>query len=91
MRSADRNELNKLIQELHALTSRKELSPEKRHALVRKRLQMYKPEELQEFMLRAYIDVLKTPSQISGENLGDGRQPKPRAKRKVAKPKRLRK
>lgn len=87
--AASRTELNKLIRQLAATTSKEDLSAEQRNAAVRKLLQKYSPEELQKFMARAYLDALKSPSQISGASgRGRGKKPNRGAKRESFKRKR---
>ena len=87
--AASRTELNKLIRQLAATTSKEDLSTEQRNAAVRKLLQKYSPEELQKFMARAYLDALKSPSQISGAaKPGRGKKPNRRVKVKRGKRKR---
>jgi pimeloyl-ACP methyl ester carboxylesterase len=84
--AASRADLNKLIRQLQAITSREDLSTEQRDAAIRKLLQKYSPQELQKFMARAYLDALKSPSQISGaSDRGRGGKPNRDAKRKRVK------
>ena len=80
-KAASRTKLNKLLQELEAATVREGLEPEQRKAAIREHLATYSPDELQKFLTRAYLDALKSPSQISGTS-GDrdrgGKKRKPR-------------
>jgi Lecithin:cholesterol acyltransferase len=87
--AASRAELNKLIRQLAAISSKEDLSTEQRDATIRKLLQKYSPQELQKFMARAYLDALKSPSQVPGASgRGRGKKPSRGAKRKRVKRKR---
>lgn len=77
IKTANRTELNRLIRQLERATRREDISPEERRAAVRRRPQMYSPEELQELLARGYMDALKSPSQISGERTRSGKPGRP--------------
>ena len=78
MKTATRKKLNELLEELQAITADESLSFEQRHAAVRERLQKYSPDALQRLVARAYIDALKSPSQIAGATGERGRAGKAR-------------
>ncbi len=64
-KAASRKKLNRLIRDLHTITAKEGLRPEERNVAIRERLRRYSPNELQDLMARAYIDALKSPSQLS--------------------------
>lgn len=88
MKTASRTELNKLIRQLERATAEEDISPEERRAVIRRRLQRYSPEELQELLARAYMDALKSPSQISGSGRARTGKIRRSTRRKRAKSKR---
>jgi len=61
IKTANRTELNRLIRQLERATTREDISPEERRASVRRRLQRYSPEELQELLARGYMDAVEKP------------------------------
>lgn len=73
MQTASRTQLNKLIRQLERATAKEGISPEERRTVIRRRLQRYSPEELQQLMARAYMDALKSPSQLSGDRARPGK------------------
>ena len=77
IKTANRTELNRLIHQLERATTREDVSPEERRAAVRRQLQRYSPEELQQLLARGYMDALKSPSQISGGRTRNGKPGRP--------------
>jgi hypothetical protein len=78
MKTASRAKLNELLEGLRAVTAVEGLRPEQRKEAVLNYLRQFSPDKLQEFLGRAYLDALKSPSQIYGSSGG----------RKTKKPKR---
>jgi hypothetical protein len=56
-------------------------SPAKRAEALRNYLQGFKPEQLQKFLNRAYLDLLKSPSQKTAQSPRQGRKSARKAKR----------
>ena len=65
MAAATRADLNQFLHGLKALGVKKQ-SPKQRAKAVRKYLQKFDPEQLQAFLGRVYLDLLKSPSQKTG-------------------------
>jgi hypothetical protein len=57
--------LNEFLRGLQALTAKKGLRAKDRKVAIRKYLGKYSPSQLEGFLTRAYLDALKSPSQIS--------------------------
>jgi hypothetical protein len=85
MKTVSSAQLYELIHKLEAITARAGQRPERQRAAIRRRLGKLKPEDLQKFLARAYIDALKSPSQISGTSRARSRggKKKKRAKRRT--------
>ena len=79
MKAARRAQLNKLLKELQGVTAQQELTPALRAERIRQHLAQRSPDELQKLLARAYLDALKSPSQISSGQ--QGRDNKKKSKR----------
>jgi hypothetical protein len=73
MPAATRADLNKFLDGLDAL-SLVDQPPTQRTDLLRDYLQKFPPERLQQFLNRAYLDLLKSPSQKNGPSPRPGRR-----------------
>ena len=65
LKAASRRKLSEFLHGLQAITTKKRLRAKDRKLAVRKYLGKYSPSELEGFLTRAYLDALKSPSQIS--------------------------
>jgi hypothetical protein len=65
LKAASRTRLNEFLRGLQALTAKKGLRAKDRKVAIRKYLGKYSPSQLEGFLTRAYLDALKSPSQIS--------------------------
>ena len=83
MKTARREELNTLIDQLREVESRKDLPPKERKSAIREVLRKASgddPNKLRELFARAYLDALKSPNQISGPLRGAKGRGKPKGK-----------
>jgi pimeloyl-ACP methyl ester carboxylesterase len=65
LKAASRKKLNEFLRGLQAVTTKKGLRPKARKVAIRRYLGKYSPSQLEGFLTRAYLDALKSPSQIS--------------------------
>lgn len=65
LKAASRTGLNEFLRGLQALKAKKGLRAKDRKVAIRKYLGKYSPSQLEGFLTRAYLDALKSPSQIS--------------------------
>jgi hypothetical protein len=63
--AASRVEFNNFLDGMRKVTADQEQAPKRRKALKSQYLRRFKPEELQRFLARYYLDALKSPSQTT--------------------------
>jgi len=80
MKTASRAKLNELLGQLHAATAVEGRTERERKEAIRSVFRQYSPDQLQEFLGRAYLDALKSPSQLSGTTKKSTRRAPPKRK-----------
>jgi hypothetical protein len=82
--AASRLEFDNFLDGMRKVTADRKQTPERRRALKSQYLRRFKPEELQRFLARYYLDALKSPSQTTRPSRSPEQPaPAPRSQRAV--------